>query len=192
MCIQLDLSLTLPWFVGELDYTWSMRSEMGSAYDGSKNNNNNCPMHLAYWSSEDECRGDLNLNVNVNIIRDLRAMCHFWIWRTDGIPWWSPSQVLATNYSVCALLCPVLIIAAHLGNKVIFYQLSPQTLLVTVNSCNVTKTILSPSVPETVSTRENKSQKSRRSWGANPWHPALQASALATRPPWIDIFIVPV
>jgi len=52
--------------------------------------------------------------------------------------------------SVCALLCPVLIIAAHLGNKVIFDQLSPQTLLVTVNSCNVTQTILSPSVPETV------------------------------------------
>jgi len=44
------------------------------------------------------------------------------------------------------LLCPVLIIAAHLGNKVIFYQLSPQTLLVTVNSCNATQTILSPSV----------------------------------------------
>jgi len=80
---------------------------------------------------------------------------------------------------------PVLIIAAHLGNKVIFYQLSPQTLLVTVNSCNVTQSILSPSAPDTVSTRENKSQKSPLSWGANPWYPALQASALVTRPPWI-------
>jgi len=46
--------------------------------------------------------------------------------------------------------------------------------------------MLSPSVPETVSTRENIYQKSRRSWGANPWHPALQASALATRPLWIE------
>jgi len=87
---------------------------------------------------------------------------------------------------VCALLCLVRIIAAHLGNKVIFHQLSPQTLLVTVNSCNVTQIILSSSVPETVSTRENKSQKCRWSWGANPWHPALRASALDTRPPWID------
>jgi len=72
----------------------------------------------------------------------------------DGIPWWSPSQVLATILCVCALLCLVLIIAAHLGNKVIFYQLSPQTLLVTANSCNVAQTILSPSKslsqPETV------------------------------------------
>jgi len=48
---------------------------------------------------------------------------------------------------VCALLCPVLNIAAQLGNKVIFYPLSLQTLLVTVNSCNVTQTILSPSLP---------------------------------------------
>jgi len=123
-------------------------------------------------------------NINVNVIRYLRAMCHFWIWCTDGIPWWSPSQVLATR--LCsALLCPVLIIAAHLGNKAIFHQLSPHTLLATVNSCNVTQTSLSPSVPETVSTRENNSQKSRRNWSANPWHPALQASALATRPPRI-------
>ena len=75
------------------------------------------------------------------------------------IPWWSPSQVLATNYCVCsvcvcALLCLVFIIAVHLGNEVIFYQLSPLTLPGTVNSRNATQTILIPSVPETVSIRE--------------------------------------
>ena len=53
--------------------------------------------------------------------------------------------------SVCVrvLLCLVFIIAVHLGNEVIFYQLSPLKLQVTVNSCNATQTILSPSVPET-------------------------------------------
>ena len=57
-----------------------------------------------------------------------------------GIPWWSPSQVLATNYCVCSVcVCVelrrlVFIIAVHLGNKVIFYPLSPLTLQVTVNS----------------------------------------------------------
>jgi len=39
--------------------------------------------------------------VNVNVIRYLRAMCHFWIWCMDGISWWSPSQVLATNFVTC-------------------------------------------------------------------------------------------
>ena len=65
-----------------------------------------------------------------------------------GIPWWSPSQVLTTNYcgcSVCvcvrALLCLVFIIAVHLGNEVIFYQLSPLTSPGTVNSSNATQTI---------------------------------------------------
>ena len=53
-----------------------------------------------------------------------------------------------------ALLCLVFIIAVHLGNEVIFYQLSPLTLPGTVNSRNATQTILSPSVPETVSIRE--------------------------------------
>jgi len=51
---------------------------------------------------------------------------------------------------------------------------------------NITQIILSPSVPETVSIQENKSQKYRRGWCANPWPLALQPSALATRPPWID------
>ena len=52
--------------------------------------------------------------------------------------------------SVCVrvLLCLIFIIAVHLGKKVIFYPLSPLTLLVTVNSCNATQTILIPSVPE--------------------------------------------
>jgi len=48
---------------------------------------------------------------------------------------------------------------------------------------NVTQTIVSPSVPEIVSIRENKSQKYRQGWGANPSPRALQSSALATRPP---------
>ena len=42
---------------------------------------------------------------------------------------------------VRALLCLVFIIAVHLGNEVIFYQLSPLTLQVTVNSRNATQTI---------------------------------------------------
>jgi len=46
---------------------------------------------------------------------------------------------------VTALL--VFIIAVHLGNQVFFYQLSPLTM-------QVTETILSPSVPETVKIRE--------------------------------------
>ena len=76
-----------------------------------------------------------------------------WFAGTDGLPWWSPSQVLANNYGVCGgwvcvLLCLVFIIAVHLGNMVIFYPLSPLTLQVTVNSCNATQTILNPSVPE--------------------------------------------
>jgi len=45
-------------------------------------------------------------------------------------------------------------LAVHLANKAIFHQLSPLTLQVTVNYRNVTFTILSPSVPETVSMRE--------------------------------------
>ena len=87
--------------------------------------------------------------------------------------------------SVCvrALLCLVFIIAVHLGNEVIFYQLSPLTLQGTVNSHNATQTILSPSVPKTVSIRKNKSLKYRRRWGVNPSPLALQASAFATRPP---------
>ena len=65
-----------------------------------------------------------------------------------GIPWWSPSQVLATNYCVCsvcvyvcALLCLVFIIAVHLGNEVIFYQVPLLTLPGPVNSRNATQTI---------------------------------------------------
>ena len=53
-----------------------------------------------------------------------------------------------------ALLCLVFIIAVHLGNEVIFYQLPPLTLQGTVKYLNVTQTISSPSVPETVSIRE--------------------------------------
>ena len=42
---------------------------------------------------------------------------------------------------VRVLLCLVFIIAVHLGNEVIFYQLSPLTLQITVNSHNATQTI---------------------------------------------------
>ena len=56
---------------------------------------------------------------------------------------------------VCVCIaCPVFIIAAQLGNKVICYQLSPLTLQITVNSCTATQTIKCPSVLETVSIRE--------------------------------------
>ena len=55
---------------------------------------------------------------------------------------------------VRALLSLVFIRAVHRGNKVIFYQFSPLTLQGTVNFRNVTQTILSPTVPETVSIRE--------------------------------------
>ena len=48
---------------------------------------------------------------------------------TQPIKYWSPTSVC-----VCVLLCQVFIIAARLGNEVIFYQLSPLTLQVTVNS----------------------------------------------------------
>jgi len=51
-------------------------------------------------------------------------------------------------------------------SKVIIYQLTLQTLQAGHSKFhNVTQTILSPSVPET---RENKSHKYRRNWGANP------------------------
>ena len=58
--------------------------------------------------------------------------------------------------SVCVrtLLCLVFNTAVHLGNEVIFYQLSPLTLQGTVNSRNATQTNPSPFVPETVSIRE--------------------------------------
>jgi len=52
-----------------------------------------------------------------------------------------PSQVLATDYCVCkcmcvrvTALCLVFIIAVHLGNKIIIYQLTPQALQVTAIS----------------------------------------------------------
>ena len=63
-------------------------------------------------------------------------------------------QLLCMCVCVCALLCLVFIIAVHLGNEVILYQLSPLTLPGTVNSRNATQTIVSPSVPEAVSIRE--------------------------------------
>jgi len=46
----------------------------------------------------------------------------------DGLPWWSPSQVYYSHQLVCVyLFCLVFIIAAHLDNRVMFYQLSPLT-----------------------------------------------------------------
>jgi len=58
-----------------------------------------------------------------------------------------------SSYTHTHTLAHTLVIAVHVVNKVI-YQLTPQTL-------QVTQTILSPSVLETVSIRENKSQKYR-------------------------------
>jgi hypothetical protein len=55
------------------------------------------------------------------------------------------------------LLCRVFIIVAHLGNEVIFYQLSPLTLLVTVNSCIVTQSLFST---DSVDSRKLISEKS--------------------------------
>jgi hypothetical protein len=47
----------------------------------------------------------------------------------DGLPWWSPSQILASNYCVCSVwvcVCVLIylafIIAVRLGNKEIFYH----------------------------------------------------------------------
>ena len=80
------------------------------------------------------------------------------------------------------LLFLVFAIAVHLSNKVIFYELSRLTLQVTVNSHNATQTILSPSVPEAVSIREINLENSQKV-GREPSPLALQASALATRPP---------
>jgi len=45
---------------------------------------------------------------------------------------------------LCGIYC-----SSHLGNEVIFYQVSLLTIHVTVNSSNVTQTTLSPSEPET-------------------------------------------
>ena len=72
------------------------------------------------------------------------------------------SAILATNYCVCSVrvcVCTrtaslVFIIAAHLGNTIIFYQLSPLILQATVNVCSATQTIEPPSVLDTVSIRE--------------------------------------
>ena len=87
------------------------------------------------------------------VTRHMSIVVKRWIAGADGLPWWSSSQVLANNNGVCGvwvcvLLCQVFIKAVHLGNKVIFYPLSPLTLQVTVNSCNATQTLLNPSVPE--------------------------------------------
>ena len=61
----------------------------------------------------------------------------------------SISHQLLCMQCMCVWNCfLVFIIAAHLGNKVIFYPLSPLTLQVTVTSCNATQTILNPSVSE--------------------------------------------
>ena len=61
--------------------------------------------------------------------------------------------LLATNYCV-GIVCRVLIIAAYLGNKIIFRQLSLLTLQVTVNSCNAAQTIIHSSVLDTVPIKE--------------------------------------
>ena len=68
-------------------------------------------------------------------------------------------EVCACVY--CFVWQALFIIAVHLGNKVIFYQLSLLTLQVTVNSRNATQTILSLPVPETSIDSKNKPLKYR-------------------------------
>ena len=83
-------------------------------------------------------------------------------------------------------VCLVFIIAAHLDNKVIFYQLSPLTLQVAVKSWNATQTIQRTSVLETVLIWETNLWNTAKGGAQNPSPPALQASTLATQPPWTD------
>ena len=81
----------------------------------------------------------------------------------DGLPWWSPSQVLTAIYCVCSVrvcmrvyvrvYCFVIYLISRsilVAIATIFHQLSPRTLQVTVISCNATQTILCPSVLETI------------------------------------------
>jgi len=42
--------------------------------------------------------------VNVNVIAFITGH-EVNIVDTDGIPWWSPSEVLVTNYFVCKCMC---------------------------------------------------------------------------------------
>jgi len=76
----------------------------------------------------------------------------------DGIPRWSPSQVLATNYCVCKCMrcdvCNCFVWYLLWRDTRTFYQLSLLKLQVTLNSSNVTQTIVISSVPETKSIRE--------------------------------------
>jgi len=44
------------------------------------------------------------LSVLIRLINKLYAVDGL-IVGADGIPWWSPSQVLATNYCVCKCMC---------------------------------------------------------------------------------------
>ena len=54
-----------------------------------------------------------------------------------GIPWWSPSQVLAINYRVCsvscvcvcALVCLVFVIAVLHGNEAIFLPVTTADII---------------------------------------------------------------
>jgi len=78
----------------------------------------------------------------------------------DGLPHWSPCQVLATIYCVgsvcvCVRVCVrVRVYLCLLGisyhgrlerrNLGTFRQLSPQTIQTTLNSCNVTQTVSRP------------------------------------------------
>ena len=90
-------------------------------------------------------RIDSNSNVFVNVPY-FNGITHR-IRGANGLRCWSPIQVPTTICCVCCvkvcvhvLLCLVFVIAVYLGNKVIFYQLSMLTSLVTVNSCNATCT----------------------------------------------------
>jgi len=84
-------------------------------------------------------------------------------------------QLYSVRASVYAWVCNCFVryfYSDHLGNTVIFLPVITAGITGHSKFCNVTQTILSPSVPpETVSIRENKSHKCCRigCMGANTW-----------------------
>jgi len=86
------------------------------------------PTKVSHYLFKDKC----------NCIYNAPWRQHCRLIRTDGLPWWSPSQGLATMHCVCSVCVCVRACVTdsnHPRNKVIVYQLSPLTLQVIVNSC---------------------------------------------------------
>ena len=76
----------------------------------------------------------------------------------------------------------VLLVAAHLGNKVIFYQLSPLTTQVTVKTGNATQTILRPFVLETAHRFEKQISEIPPKVGHEAVTSSVAGEAFATQP----------